>query len=57
MICMKENLRIDEFFYDAYFAGADDNRLPLPCGEQIGLVGFGVAVTPFSKGGKRDRAD
>lgn len=38
-------------------AGADVSRLPLPCGELSGLVGFGVALTPFSKGGKRDHAN
>lgn len=33
------------------------NHLPLPCGEQKGLGGFGVALHPFSKGGKRDPAE
>lgn len=33
------------------------NHLLLPCGEQSGLGGFGVALHPFSKGGKRDLAE
>lgn len=56
---MRENLRVDNILDpDAVSQGEMMvNHLLLPCGEQSGLGGFGVALHPFSKGGKRDLAE
>lgn len=56
---MRENLRVDNILNpDAVSQGEMMvNHLLLPCGEQSGLGGFGVALHPFSKGGKRDLAE
>ena len=53
--CKRENLRVDNFFPQMLFHGGRKCFLPLALRRADWFGGFGVALPPFSKGGKRDR--
>ena len=53
--CKRENLRVDNFFLQMLFHGGRKCFLPLALRRADWFGGFGVALPPFSKGGKRDR--